>query len=431
MTAGQAPLPLAGPASAARRDLARLHEIAALFYRRLLPGSWVPGYLAGRGFTPAVQQRWQAGYAPAAWNALTRHLRTGGHPDSLIEAAGLARRGRRGDLIDTFRDRAMLPIRSADGTIVAFIGRAPDHADPRVPKYLNSPGTSLYNKSDVLFGLWEARGALASGARPVIVEGPLDAIAVTTACDGRHVGISPCGVALTLQQATALEAAADLHATGVLVAFDPDQAGRRAAISAYHLLRPLTGNTTAAILPPGQDPAQILHDHGPAGLAGMVARHTQPLADLVIDAEVDRWRHWLTHPEGQINALRAAAPVIAALPPGHVARHVARLADRIGLDHAIVTDAVTDALTEIISAGRIGSSRKPSPPHADLRAQPSRGLPGVPQTQSSTAARAAALDFPDSASPVIGQAVSPGLADDQDRPAHSPQARLHGRRVLG
>jgi len=431
MTVGQAPLPLAEPASAARRDLAGLHEIAALFYRRLLPGSWVPGYLADRGFAPAVQQRWQAGYAPAARNALTRHLRTGGHPDSLIEAAGLARRGRRGDLIDTFRDRAMLPIRSADGTIVAFIGRAPDHADPHVPKYLNSPGTSLYNKGDVLFGLWEARGALASGARPVIVEGPLDAIAVTTACDGRHVGVSPCGVALAIQQAAAIEAAADLHATGVLVAFDPDQAGRRAAISAYHLLRPLTGNTTAAILPPGQDPAQILHDHGPAGLAAMLTHHTQPLADLVIDAEVDRWSQWLRHPEGQINALHAAAPVIAALPPGHVARHVARLADQIGLDHAIVTEAVTDALSEIIAAGRIGSSRQASPPHADLRAQPSGGLPEEPRTESSTAARAASLDFPGSASRVIGQAASPELADGQSRPAHSPQARLHGRRVPG
>jgi DNA primase len=433
MTAGQAPLPIAGPdpEPTARRDLARLHEIAALFYRGLLPGSWVPGYLADRGFGPVVQQHWQAGYAPAAWNALTCHLRAGGYPDPLIEAAGLARRARRRDLIDTFRDRAMLPIRSGDGTIVAFIGRAAEHADPHVPKYLNSPGTSLYNKSEVLFGLWEARGAFASGAQPVIVEGPFDAIAVTTACDGRHVGVSPCGVALTIQQATALEAAADLRATGVLVAFDPDQAGRRAAISAYHLLSPLTGNTTAAILPPGRDPAQILHDHGPAGLAGMLAHHTRPLADLVIDAEVDRWSQWLRHPGGQIRALRAAAPVIAAMPPAHVARHVARLAGRIGLDHAIVTEAVTDALTELIAAGRMGSSRKESAPRGDLRTQPCGGLPEALRTQPPMAARAAALDFPDNAQRVIGQAASPGPADGQGRPAPYPEARLRARRIPG
>jgi DNA primase len=406
-----------------------------MFYRRLLPGSWVPGYLTGRGFAPAVQEHWQAGYAPAAWDTLTRHLRAGGYPDTLIEAAGLARRSRRGDLIDTFRDRAMLPIRSGDGTIVAFIGRAAEHADPRVPKYLNSPGSGLYNKSEVLFGLWEARGQLASGARPVIVEGPFDAIAVTAACAGRHIGVSPCGAVLTVQQATALEAAADLRTAGVLVAFDPDQAGRRAAISAYHLLSPLTGNTTAAILPPGRDPAQILNDHGPAGLAGMLVRHTQPLADLVIDAEVDRWSQWLRHPERQIKALRAAAPVIAAVHPAqvarHVARHVARLADRIGLDHAIVTEAVTDALTEIIAGGQMVSSRKESAPRGDLRTQPCGGRPEAPRRQPSTAARAAALDFPNNAQRAIGQAALPGPADGQGRPARSPEARLHARRIPG
>ena len=113
----------------------------------------------------------------------------------------------------------------------------------------------------MLFGLWEARGALASGARPVIVEGPLDAIAVTTAGHGRYAGVAPCGTALTGRQVAALAQAADLRATGVLVAFDPDQAGRRAAVHAYHLLIPLTDNLTAVTLPsragPSADPGQI------------------------------------------------------------------------------------------------------------------------------------------------------------------------------
>jgi len=314
-------------------DLVSIHEAAANFFRGQLPGSWVPGYLTGRGFAPAVQQRWQAGYAPAGWDGLTRHLRTAGYPDSLTEAAGLARRSRRGTLIDTFRDRAMLPIRSTEGTIVAFIGRAPEHARPDVPKYLNSRRTGLYDKSEVLFGLWEARAALASGARPVIVEGPFDAIAVTTACPGRFAGLAPCGAVLTAGQARALDRAASLRADGVLVAFDPDNAGRRAAASAYHLLTPLTGKTAEVIFCAGQDPAQILRDHGPAALTATLDGRTRPLADRVIDAEVARWSRWLPHPEGQISALRAVAPLIAAMPPAHVARQVARLADRLGLDH--------------------------------------------------------------------------------------------------
>jgi DNA primase len=131
----------------------------------------VPGYLAARGLGPGILARWQAGYAPSGWSGLVRHLRDIGYGDELIEAAGLARRSSRGTLAQFFVNRAMFPIRSADGMVVAFIGRADKDAPARVPKYLNSPATYIYDKSAVLFGLWEARDALAHGARLVIVEG--------------------------------------------------------------------------------------------------------------------------------------------------------------------------------------------------------------------------------------------------------------------
>jgi DNA primase catalytic core, N-terminal domain len=86
---------------------------------------WAPAYLAGRGFSAAIQQRWQAGYAPAGRDTLTRHLRALGYPAAVIAAAGLARRSQRGTLTGTFRDRAMWPIHDGDGTIARFIGRTP------------------------------------------------------------------------------------------------------------------------------------------------------------------------------------------------------------------------------------------------------------------------------------------------------------------
>jgi len=230
-------------------QIIRAHDSAAAFFRSHVQRSWVPAHLASRGLGTEVQEHWLTGYAPAAWDALTSHLRADGYRDTVIEAAGLARRSRRGTLIDTFRDRAMLPIRSPDGTIVAFIGRAPSHAAAATPKYLNSPSTSVYSKSTVLLGLWEGREALANGARPVLVEGPFDAIAVTIAGSGRHVGVAPCGTALTDRQVALLAQAADLRAAGVSVAFDPDQAGRRAAVHAYHLLVPLTASLAAVSLP--------------------------------------------------------------------------------------------------------------------------------------------------------------------------------------
>jgi DNA primase len=128
---------------------------------------------------------------------------------------------------------------------------------------------------------------------PVVVEGPFDAIAVCDRRPGRHAGVAPCGIAFTAQQAAWLSRAADLQVSGVLVAFDPDMAGRGAAVRAYRPLSQVTADTMAAVLPAGQDPARILTDGGPANLATVLASRRHPLADLVIDAELEKWSRWL------------------------------------------------------------------------------------------------------------------------------------------
>lgn len=334
----------------ARAVVARLNAIAGRFYCDQVRNSWVPGYLRVRGFGLDVLQRWHVGYAPATWDALTRHLRNRGCPETLIEAVGLARRSQSGRLRDTFRDRVMLPIRSPSGIIAGFIGRAPADASPRVPKYLNSPRTCLYDKGATLFGLWEGRAALRHGAQPVIVEGPFDAIAVTTAGQPRHVGLAPCGTALTSRHVSALGRQADLGTLGVMVAFDNDMPGRQAGARAYHLLRPTTEKQTMATFPAGQDAAQILAERGPAALARLLASGNLPLTDLIIDQDVRRWARWLEFPEGRVNAMRSAARLIASMPPSHIARQVARLADHLSLDYALVTEAVTEALPAAITA---------------------------------------------------------------------------------
>ena len=409
------------------QDIVQASTAAQSFFQSRLAGSWVPGYLTARGFADGIQRRWQAGHAPASWDALTRHLRALGFPDPLLEAAGLARRSRRGTLIDTFRNRAMLPIRSGDGTVIAFIGRAPDPPGRGVPKYLNSPQTALYDKSEVLFGLWEARAALAAGARPVIVEGPLDAIAVTTAGHGRFAGVAPCGTALTARHAGALSPGGGPGEPGILVAFDPDPAGRRAAVRAYHLLSQVTTDTSAVILPPGQDPAQILTSNGPEALATILASRTRPLADLVTDTEVDQWARWLDHAEGQLSALRAAAPVIAAMPPAHVARQVARLSRRLSFDYATVTSAVTSALPDVITGtGRPGTPASSPPRSAGKADQPhdhaNHPRAGVPARTSAVSGEQAAQrsrpSRPTSQSRGAGHDF-PASAADTVRPANA------------
>jgi len=297
---------------------------AVQFYDGQLACSWVPAYLAERGIGHATSRHWHIGYAPGGWTALTDHLRALGHDDHAIQAAGLARPSSRGTLIDHFRDRVMLPVHDERGNIAGFLGRARPGAGPQVPKYLNSPETSSYRKGSLLFGLYQARDLLAGGATPVIVEGPFDAIAVTVADPGHHVGLAPCGTALTSKQATLVAQSADLGSTGILVAFDNNPAGRKAAVRAHDLLRTVSSRLQSAVLP-GKDPAEILQIKGPAALRTVLRDQVQPLSSVIIDAHLAPWERRLRDPEGPLLAMRSTATVIAGLLPAGSAEAIRQI----------------------------------------------------------------------------------------------------------
>ncbi|WP_067456073.1 toprim domain-containing protein [Actinomadura macra] len=309
------------------------------FFRARLAGSWVTGYLAGRGVAAGAQRRWQIGCAPPGPAVLTGHLRGLGHGEEDIVSSGLARRAGDGRLVDTFRDRAMFPIRTPDGTIAGFIGRRRDGADG--PKYLNGPDTALFHKSELLFGLHEARGRLAAGARPVLVEGPLDAIAVALAGPAEHAPVAPCGLSLTGAHLDALEGSADLGTTGVLVALDGDAAGRSGAIRAFETLARVGGPLEVASLPAGCDPADLLRDGGRAAVRRAL-RTRAPLTDVVVDAAIGRAGGTLTTAEERLRAIRAAAAVVTARP-AEAARQAIRIAARTSVPTAMVTEALIEA----------------------------------------------------------------------------------------
>jgi DNA primase len=320
-----APLPAAAPPPEPDAGIEAVLLDAEAFYTGQLASSWAPGYLHQRGITAAVAGEWHIGYAPPGWTALTTYLRGRGHPDKEIQAAGLARVCSRGTLIDHFRDRVMLPVHDEYGKLAGFIGRARPGAGPDVPKYLNSPATSTYKKGDLLFGLSQVRAHLARGAVPVIVEGPFDAIAVSSADPGHYVGLAPCGTALTNRQAAALAHTADLRQTGGLVAFDDDTAGRKAAIRAYHILRGFSDLLQSVRLLPGKDPADILETVGAPALRAILRDRTQPLSAVVIDAHIDPWERRLRDPEGPLLAMRSLATVIASLLPPEAVQAIRRI----------------------------------------------------------------------------------------------------------
>ncbi len=332
-----------GPAVRDRRlldVLAAAHD----YYRQQVPGSWVPDYLDGRGLSVLTDR---AGLAPAGWTSAVDHLRGAGYADPEILAAGLARTSSRGTLIDAFRDRVMLPIHHTDGRVVGFTGRRnPATVDDYNPKYLNSPITAVYSKTDQPYGLTPPTiAALRAGADLAIVEGPMDAEAINLAAAGRVVAVAPLGTALTAGQLRTLNKVAPLADRQVLTVMDNDQAGRAASVRAFHLLAD-TGipDPQAVTLPAGRnDPAETLARDGAARLDAALINDTHPLADTVVDAILDRWPA-PTSPEYQIGALNEVAPVVAALPAQRRQEQATRVADRLTLDSVTVIDAVIEHL---------------------------------------------------------------------------------------
>lgn len=344
------------PQNVERARLVTVHHEAAVFFRHQLhdvPGTGARHYLEGRGLAHVLQaDAWMVGYAPPGWTKLTEHLRARGFDDGELMAAGLTQRSRRGTLVDRFRDRVMVGLHDADGHLVGFIGRTGPGTDADTPKYLNSPRTVLFDKGAVLFGLAEQRRQMALGARPVLVEGPLDLLAVhatqlsgTGDADARFAAVAPCGTALTATQAALMEK----HSTGeVRVAFDADDPGVAAAARSYPLLAralPETRGLWAARLPEGHDPADLLTPSGGSGRLAQALANTRPLADLVVDAHLRPWVARLDNAEAKVAALRETAPAITGLRPADVGRQVARLATALDLDAGTVTREVIEAAT--------------------------------------------------------------------------------------
>lgn len=420
--AALAEVPATTPASPTPERLIEVHALAVEFYSdRLHIGGpdarRAVALLTARGVDRDEAAAARLGYAPRAWTNLVDHLRTAGVDDIELLGSGLVLQTSRGTLVDRFRDRVIFPIDTPAGETVALLGRAVDETatakggEP-VPKYLNSPDTAIYSKREHLYGLGVgAAQALAGGARPVLVEGPMDVLAVNRAATSRpgggpaHFGVAPCGTALTAQQIQLLASSTgDLAERGVVTAFDGDAAGVRASVRAYGLLRQAQVWPLALDLPAGQDPASLVLEHGTAALrAALLASAGTPLADLVVDERLARYQ--LQWPEGQIAAAREVATVVATMPAEQVTRQIVRLVAHTGLDARTVGDLVVDAVTS--PSARRESSDAPTratlyrPSSATSRPEPSAQLSGPPAptrpvavSSSQNAAQRARAGFP-------------------------------------
>jgi DNA primase catalytic core len=289
----------------------------------------------------------QIGYAPAGWTVTTDHLRSRGHTAELLVEAGLSRTARTGRLIDHFRDRLMVPLRTGDGELVGFIGRCPTDAGDDVPKYLNSPQTPVFSKHELLYGLGEGLDQLKRGSLPILVEGPLDRLAITETMSGAAaIGVAPCGTALTAQQADALAAVVGPR-RAIAVALDPDRAGRAATLRAWELLTAAGAHNLLHVsLPDRKDPAELVRNGRAAWLRSRISR-TRPLAFAVAEQRIAE-----AGPEHDNTAQRVTVAHhdvqqdLHRLPDTLVGPYVSHIATCLDLDSATVTAIATDVVSE-------------------------------------------------------------------------------------
>src|SRR6266571_2174862 len=301
-----------GQEQSQRRRLIDAHRAAADFYAERLGGSDAAparAFLAERGFELADVQRFGVGYSPMAWEDLTRHLRGRGFTDSELIAAGLSREGNRGTR-DRFRGRLMWPIRDLSGDVIAFGARKLDPKDDG-PKYLNTPETSLFRKSTVLYGADLAKREIAQRRQVVIVEGYTDVMACHLAQVPTAVAI--CGTSFGEDHVKVLRRLimdTEGSAGEVIFTFDGDAAGQRAAIRAFSLEEKFVTQTFVTVQPDGLDPCDVRLTHGDQAVRDLIARRV-PLFEFAVKGVLGH--HDLNTTEGQLAALDEAAPIVARI----------------------------------------------------------------------------------------------------------------------
>ena len=351
-----------------RRRLLAAHQAAAEFYaERLRAPVAAPAreFLSERGFEVADAEGFGCGYAPAEWEALTRHLRGRGFTDSELLLSGLASQGRRGP-VDRFRGRLVWPIRDLTGDVIAFGARKLD-PDDTGPKYLNTPETTLFKKSSVLYGADLAKREIAHRRQAVIVEGYTDVMAC-------HLSGVPTAVATSgtsfgdghVKVLRRLLMDADQFLGEVVFTFDGDAAGQRAALRAFDLEERFVTQTFVAVQADGLDPCDLRVKHGPEAVRDLVARRV-PVFEFAIRSELAK--HNLETNEGRIAALDASARIIARIKDRGLRDRYAVSLDRwLGMlneDFVLARVREHAARAQIRpGAGGSGAGRNPSGPAA-------------------------------------------------------------------
>ncbi|MFE3646848.1 MULTISPECIES: DNA primase [unclassified Streptomyces] len=362
-----------------RTRLVEAHKAAAQYYTDQLDSPEAEigrRFLADRGFDQDAARHFSVGYSPAGWDHLTRFLRGRGFTDKELILSGLSQEGRRGP-IDRFRGRLMWPIRDIAGEVVGF-GARKLRDDDNGPKYLNTPETPLYRKSQVLYGIDLAKKEIARTNRAVVVEGYTDVMACHLA--GITTAIATCGTSFGEGHIKILRRLLmDNSGSEVVFTFDGDAAGQKAALRAFEDDQKFAAETSIAITPGGMDPCDLRLAKGDQAVADLVESRT-PLFEFALRHVVSR--HNLDTPVGRAAALDEAAPIVARIKNSAIQHESAvQLAGILGiLDTQFVVRRVSQLARWARERGRDGGPGQDRPQRraASPAAEPQRPAPGGP-----------------------------------------------------
>ncbi|HLS62424.1 MAG TPA: DNA primase [Ruania sp.] len=397
--------PRRSPHEAGRRQrLLDAHRVAAEYFAAQLASpeaQTAREFLTARGFDRAAAEHFGLGYAPKGWDNLGRHLRQKHFTSEELTASGLVSQGQRGSY-DRFRGRLVWPIRDLAGAVVGFGARKLYEDDPG-PKYLNTPETQIYKKSQVLYGIDLAKREIAKSRRVVVVEGYTDVMAMHLA--GVPTAVATCGTAFGAEHIkivrrllgdSASSAAGVMLSSGsavggeVIFTFDGDEAGQKAALRAFDQDQQFASQTFVAVEPSGMDPCDLRQARGDEAVRSLVADR-EPLFQFAIRSVLQQVD--LDTAEGRVNGLRVTAPVVARIRDHALRGEYAReLAGWLGMDESSVRQAVTRAARAPRSSDDGGArrERRPGPGQGPGGAGPQRRAQDGSGDQDGAAAAAAA-----------------------------------------
>ncbi|GAA2758491.1 DNA primase [Actinopolymorpha rutila] len=336
-----------------RARLIEAHRAAAEFYEQQLHSSPDAAagrtFLAERGFDRAAAEHFGVGFAPRGGSALLSHLRGRGFADDELATAGLAATSARGRY-DRFRGRLVWPIRELSGDVVGFGARRLFDDDRIDAKYLNTPETPIYHKSQVLYGVDLARRDIARKSQAVVVEGYTDVMACHLA--GVPTAVATCGTAFGEDHARVLRRLLLDHEEfrgEVIYTFDGDEAGQRAALKAFEGDQQFVSQTYVAVEPDGLDPCDLRLKHGDAAVRDLIARRI-PLYRFVLERALARFD--LDRADGRVDALRATAPYFRSVRDrAKLIAYSRELAGMLGMDVEEVRSEVARAAGAPARAG--------------------------------------------------------------------------------